>query len=168
MHKNRVKLNICGVSYNIVSDNSEEHVLKIGSEIDQRLSEILNGNSKISMNMASVLLLLEYCDMTTKFKNENEALCYKIQLQSKDESKLRVEIDESRRELERMKKEIHELRMRLVDQEDFVNNINHDGKAKKSKVSCGTIICQENIKMLKESADENDESVNFIHFKKSV
>ena len=117
MAKNRIKLNILDTDYMVMSDDEESYVREIGSKVDKRMREILTNNPRLSVNMAAVLVSLDYCDEAQKAKDSSDNLRSQIKEYLEDSSRSRMEADEARREIERMKREVQMLRQRLSEQE---------------------------------------------------
>lgn len=66
MDKCKVKLNICGTSYTVTSDDTEEYMFSIGEKVDKKVKDILSKNPHFSVLMAAELAALEYCDLLSK------------------------------------------------------------------------------------------------------
>ena len=130
MEKNKLRLNICGTDYVIISEDSEEYMYLVGKEVDEKMRNILDNNDKISVTMAAVLTALKYCDLSKKSEENADNLRVQIKDYLEDSSKSRMEADEARREIERMKREIQMLRMRLAERDTNVS-----GNQKLSKKS---------------------------------
>ena len=71
---NKVKLVIRGVSYYINTDESVEYTEGLGKKIDQRLSDLLDGGLRLSVNQATVLVALEmdYLEDASKAKSDRD------------------------------------------------------------------------------------------------
>ena len=117
-HSTRVRLNICGSEYSVITDDSEEYTISLGQEVDKRIRGMMEENSRLSITMASILCSLSYCDECRKAKDNADNLRSQIKDYLEDSSKARLEADDSRREAERLKREIAALRQRLADIEN--------------------------------------------------
>ena len=69
-----MKLNICGSDYILVSEDSESYMHLVGEKVDEKLSEVLTKNPKLSVSMAAVLSSLEFCDEVMKTQEKFESL----------------------------------------------------------------------------------------------
>ena len=78
MEKKRVKLNICGSDYVIISEDNEDYIKSIGEKVSNKISENLENNSKISVTMAAVLTSLDFCDMESKCNEKLNELNHKM------------------------------------------------------------------------------------------
>lgn len=117
MGKSRVRLNIYGTDYVISSDEEEEYIRRIGSEVEKRITLNMQDNARISVLMSAVLTALDYCDEAKKANLSADNLRSQIKDYLEESSKSRMEADEARREIDRMKREIQTLRMRLAEQD---------------------------------------------------
>ena len=116
--KNSVKLNICGSDYFLSSEDDEAYMLSIGEEVDARMSDILNGNQRVSTTMAAVLCALDYADERRKANAASDNLRAQIKEYLEDSQRSRLEADEAKREVERLRRELQGLRLRLAELDD--------------------------------------------------
>lgn len=116
MSKNRVKLNICGSECVISSDDSESYVRSIGDEVEKAMEDILGKNDRISITMAAIITALSFCDDAHKSSVGADNLRSQIKDYLEDSSHARMESEESKREIERLKHEMKTLRTRLSDE----------------------------------------------------
>ena len=65
---NKVKINICGKEYTVVSDESREYVLQIAQVVNQKMQDLMGRNSSLNFPMAAVLTALNLADETEKIK----------------------------------------------------------------------------------------------------
>lgn len=110
MSKNRVRVNIAGSSYTILSEESEDYVHSIGEEVDAKISDIKKSSSDISSLMAAILTAMDFCDLYKKSIANNNGL--------EDESKETFNANES------LRKENNALRARINNLEMKLNSIN--------------------------------------------
>lgn len=113
--KNRVKLNIGGSEYVVVSDESEEYVVSIGQRVDNAIREKLSASPHLSITAAAVLTALDFCDEWQKASASQDNLRLQMKNYLEDNTKAKVEIEEARREIGKLKREIYELRQRLIN-----------------------------------------------------
>ena len=102
---NKVKLTIRGVNYYINTDESVEYTEELGRKIDHRLSDLLDGGLRLSVNQATVLVALEMADALSKTLDEVESLRSQMNEYLEDSAKAKSERDYYKRELERIKTE---------------------------------------------------------------
>ncbi len=111
--KNRIKLNICGCECILSSDDSESYIRSVGDEVQKSIDDIMAKNERISVTMAAVIAALSYCDDCRKASASAENLRKQIKDYLEDSSHARMEAEEAKRELERVKRENQTLRARL-------------------------------------------------------
>lgn len=102
---NKVKLTIRGSNYYINTDESVEYTEELGKKIDKRLSELLDGGFRISVNQATVLVALELADALSKSLDEIDSLRNQMKGYLEDSAKAKSDRDYYKRELERLKTE---------------------------------------------------------------
>ena len=102
---NKVKLTIRGVNYYINTDESVEYTTELGRKIDQRLSDLLDGGLRLSVNQATVLVALEMADALSKTLDEVDSIRNQMNEYLEDSAKAKSERDYYKRELERIKTE---------------------------------------------------------------
>lgn len=117
MSKNKIKLNICGVSCALVSEDSEEYMLSVGQEVESAIEAVTRQNERASLTLAAMIAALNFCDSSHKALASADNLRSQIKDYLEDSSRSRLEADEARREIEKMKKEIQTLRARLAEKE---------------------------------------------------
>ena len=115
MNKNKVKINIYNSEYSICSDEPVEYVMDLGSEIDQRLNTIMKNNPRISVIQATVLLALEYADKAKKSDKGTDKLRAQIKDYLEDASSARMEAELSKREADRLARELENLRAKTAN-----------------------------------------------------
>jgi cell division protein ZapA (FtsZ GTPase activity inhibitor) len=114
MAKNRIKLNICGCECGLCSDDSENYIRSIGDEVQKTIDEMMEQNKRISVTMAAIITALDFCDESHKAASSADNLRAQIKNYLEDSSHARMDAEESRRELERVKHENQTLRARLA------------------------------------------------------
>ncbi len=117
MGKNKVKLNICGISCSLISEDTEEYVLSLGQEVEASMESLIRQNPRVSLTLAAMITALNFCDSSHKSTASADNLRSQIKDYLEDSSRARLEADEARREIEKMKKEIQTLRARLAEKE---------------------------------------------------
>ena len=114
MSKNKIRLNICGSECTITSEDNETYVLALGDEVEKSIQSIMSKNDRVSLTLASIITALSFCDEAKKAVAAADNLRSQIKDYLEDSSRSRLEADEARREIERMKQEIQTLRTRLA------------------------------------------------------
>ena len=114
MAKSKIKLTICGCECVLCSDDSENYIRSIGDEVQKALDNTMTQNERISVTMASIIAALNFCDAAHKASSSSDNLRAQIKNYLEDSSHARMDAEESRRELERVKHENQTLRARLA------------------------------------------------------
>lgn len=115
MGKNKVKLTICGNDYFITTDDEIKYTLDLGDEIDERLSKLMKENPRLSVTQSAILAALEYADAAKKSTMSAEHLRSQIQEYLEDAARARTDAEISKREAERVSKELASVRARLYE-----------------------------------------------------
>lgn len=118
MEKNRVRVTICGTDYVISSENAEEYMLEIGEKVNSKMQQMLDSNSRLSVSMAAVLAAMDYCDEAVKSEKTADNLRSQIKKYLDDSSQAYAQAEDSKREIERMNREIQRLRLRLAEDDN--------------------------------------------------
>ena len=114
MEKNKVNLRICGNSYTIVTEDDPEYVEELGEIIDEEMKQISQENPVLSMTQCAVLVALDRADACKKATASSDNLRAQIKDYLEDSARARMEVDVARREIERLNREISNLRNRLA------------------------------------------------------
>ena len=91
-----VKIN--GVSYNIVSDRSEEDIRKIEALVNDKITDIINGNPNVSITVAAVLTALNLAEdliinkQSAKVETDSESDIASVKKKPKDTIKNETEL----------------------------------------------------------------------------
>lgn len=112
MTTNKIKLNIAGTEYSIVSGEPIPYMTELGLEVDKDMREIMQ-NARVSTMQAAVLVALNNADAAHKAEQSTDNLRSQLKEYLDDNSRARMESDSTRRELERLREENRKLRERL-------------------------------------------------------
>ena len=112
MTTNKIKLNIVGTEYSIVSDEPVSYMTELGMQVDKEMREIMQ-DPRISTAMAAVLVALNNADAVRKAESAADNLRSQMKGYLDDNARARMESASSRRELERLREENRKLRERL-------------------------------------------------------
>ena len=111
MEKTKVRLTICGTTYTIVSESdTPEYMQESGRELDEKMAALLEENPRLSITQAAVLCALDYLDVCRKAESSSENLRSQIQDYLEDAARARTASEITKRELERVSKELAALR----------------------------------------------------------
>ncbi len=111
MEKTKVRLHICGTDYTISSSEDDaEYVRAIGAELDAKMRELQEENPRLSITQCAVLCALDYLDAFKKAESGAENLRSQIQDYLEDAARARTDSEITKRELDRVAKELAALR----------------------------------------------------------
>lgn len=150
--KTRVRLKICGSQFVITADESQQYIQKIAKIVDERIKYLDDSDPKLSLQMATIVAALNYCDQLEKERVITRELIKKAddcEAIAKDATlrlnKLIIENAQLREEKAGLHKVIAELKAGAYTDEDntsapYNNNItktinNTNTKVKSSKLN---------------------------------
>ena len=108
---NKIKLTIGGINYYVTSDEPQEAMEQLGKEVNDKIAEISSSNMNLSTTMSAVLAALDFADERNQAKAENESLKEAIEKTNSESAAARLEVEEARREIERLSRENRQLRL---------------------------------------------------------
>lgn len=106
----KIKLTIANDTYNISTDDNLEYVAELGAELDKKINALMSNNARISVTQAAIVTALEYADAAKKSEITSENLRNQIQEYLEDAARARTDVEISKREIERLTKEIASLK----------------------------------------------------------
>ncbi len=115
MEKNKVKVTICGTEYTISAEDDKEYLAELGQELNDRMTGLLKENQRLSITQCAVLSALEYLDAFKKADANAENLRSQIQDYLEDAARARTDSEITKREVERLGKELSALRSKKSD-----------------------------------------------------
>ena len=113
MAKNKVQIKIYGATYSILTDDDAEYVEGLGEFIDEEMKNIASANPSLSSIQCAVLVALDQADACKKSTAAADNLRAQIKDYLEDSARARMEVDVARREIERLNREISNLREKL-------------------------------------------------------
>ncbi len=106
MPSNRIKIEICGASYMITTDEPEEYVQELSQKLDQQIRQLMDSSGAMSAYNAMMLCCLQYLDQYQKSEQNLDRIRSQLAEYLEDAARARIELDEARREVERLKREL--------------------------------------------------------------
>ena len=106
---NKVRIEIAGSRYVIATPEGEERVLSLGREIDAQVRQLMDGNDRVSLNDALVLCCLNYANAYKKSEESADNMRTQLTDYLEDATLARIELDETKRENERLKRRLEML-----------------------------------------------------------
>ena len=93
MEKNKVRVNIAGVTYSLITDETAEYTAELAAEIDAKMKEMQGANPFMSTNQAAVLIAIEFADKAKKAEQAADGYREQIKDYLKDASEAQTERD---------------------------------------------------------------------------
>ncbi len=110
MALNRLKANICGTSYTLVSEETLSYMRDLVAQVDTQMSEIVTGDSRMSTTMAAVLTALDNADKANKESRAAEELRLQLKRVVDECEHLKDQLAAAREETSRLYQEATALR----------------------------------------------------------
>lgn len=107
---NKIQIEIYGVKFVINSTEPKEYVKKIAKEIDKNIRDFMKTHSNSSVGDAYLISLLSYADRLEKEKILLEELKRELERCFEENKRKNFEINECKREIDRLKCELNLLR----------------------------------------------------------
>ncbi len=106
MSASKVKLEICGSSYMVSTNDPEDYLLGLAERLDNDMNQIMLNTPNASVTAAAVMTALAYLDEAEKSAFRADNMRAQIQGYLEDAAKARAQAEETRRELQNLKNEI--------------------------------------------------------------
>lgn len=106
MPASKIRLEVCGSSYVISTTETEEYAKSLAEKLDKDMSQVLAATPTASVATAAVVVALDYLDELKKSNNGADNMRAQIRDYLEDAAKAKLAAEESRREVERLKREI--------------------------------------------------------------
>ncbi len=113
MGTSKARIRIGGADYLLTTDGDVEYLRDIADEVDRVMSTYMKENYRLSMTQAAVLSALQFADDMHKAEEQSLTIRKEIQAYMEDASKAKTDAEVSRREVDRLNKEIHSLKTEL-------------------------------------------------------
>ena len=104
--KNKVEAKIRGRFYNITASEPEEYIYKICTEVDKKMNQVAQMNSRLNTDMIAVLAAINICDDYYKAHMSEENLRTQILKYDEEADKYEKRIKELEGEMEKIKQEL--------------------------------------------------------------
>lgn len=113
MERNKVKLNIGGAEYSVLTEDDVKYVQELGKELDRALTQVMKENPRASITQAAVLTALSYADEYKKASTAADNLREQIKDYLDDASSAKSKADWARREAEKTKKDLEDANIEI-------------------------------------------------------
>ena len=114
MEKKTVTLRIAGSTYPILTEDDPEYMEELGEYIDKEMKSTAQESPTLSTTQCAVLVALDRADACKKATATADNLRAQIKDYLEDSARARMEVDVARREIERLNREISNLRDKLA------------------------------------------------------
>lgn len=105
----RIRIEIAGQSYTLNTREPEEYVRELAGELSAQVEILLEHNKSLSVNDALVLCAIGYLDVYKKERNNADHIRVQLKDYLEDAARARLEVDEARRKVERLTRELDQL-----------------------------------------------------------
>ena len=102
----KVKLEICGSSYVVSTNDSEEYLRALAERLERDMNQVMEQSPNASVAAAAVGTALGYLDEAEKSNMGADNMRAQIQGYLEDASKARMAAEEAKREAERLRREL--------------------------------------------------------------
>ncbi|WP_312643923.1 cell division protein ZapA [Hydrogenoanaerobacterium sp.] len=103
---NRVKIEIYGAKFIITSKKDERYIKELGNTIDANVKELMESAQNLTFNEALALTALNFLDAYKDAERNSDHLRGQINSYLEDAGRARIEADEAKREIARLKREL--------------------------------------------------------------
>lgn len=110
MEKNKIRLKIGGSEFAITTPDDPAYVEKLAEEVNGKMERFIKDTPRLSVTMAAILTALDYCDAYRKSEESADHLRGQIKDYLEDSARARMEADVARREIERLNREMQQMR----------------------------------------------------------
>lgn len=115
MEKNKIRLTIGGLDYYLSTDEDIAYMKNLGEELDENIRDMVRDHSRLSQVQAAVLCALDYADKYRRAERNADYLKTQIQVYMEDAARAKTEAEMSRREVERMTRDLRSIRRSLEE-----------------------------------------------------
>ncbi len=111
--QNKVRVEICGSRYVVSSNEPVEYVKRLANTIESKVKTYMDSSPNVTLTDAYFLALLSYADLYEKSEQNADHIRSQLTEYLEDSTRAKLEIDQYKRENERLKKEIDILRQNI-------------------------------------------------------
>ena len=113
--KNRVKIDIAGTHFTVVSEEGEEYTRAVAEKLNEEIKNVRKAAPGLSLSAAVMLTALNLCDTMTKAEEDADRLRKQVREYLSEAEKYRSECSEMAAENAKLKRDIEIYRQRLGD-----------------------------------------------------
>ena len=110
---NKVRLTICGSSYVISTNESEDYMQNLAERLNLDMNELMSSSNSVSITTAAIMTALNYRDELEKASGSADNMRRQIKDYLEDAASAKMAAEEARRENASLKRRVDELERRL-------------------------------------------------------
>ena len=107
--KNNITVNIYGRSYPMMTEETPEYTEKLASALNERFQRLREQKSTLSIQDAAAIISLECLDELVKNKQTEQNIRTQISAYADDANESRAEVEKLRREVDKLNERIRQL-----------------------------------------------------------
>jgi cell division protein ZapA len=111
MAAHKVKLEICGSSYILSTNDAEEYLLCLADKLDKDMNQVMIDAPNASITQAAIITALAYLDKSEKDVIEQDRLRSQIQTYLEDAAVARKAYEDAKKENEKLMRELAALQV---------------------------------------------------------
>ncbi len=111
--QNKIRVEICGTRYVISSNERTEYVKRLANTIENKVKNIMDSSPTTTLNDAYFLTMLSYADLYEKSEQNADHIRSQLTEYLEDSTKAKLEVDELKKENEKLRREIEILRQNI-------------------------------------------------------
>jgi len=104
--QNKVTVTIAGQEYTIMAAENAGYMKKVAAHVDEKVNEVLQGSSRVSLTAAAVLAALNVADEYFKEQDNLKALRVQLKEYVEESNKLKNQLSEAKREIFRLQNQM--------------------------------------------------------------
>ncbi len=113
MEKKKYVITVAGHTFNIISDESEKHILSIAEKVDLKIQSLSRENSKIGREAGAILAALDFCDDEAKSQQAINQLKDQIKDYLQDSKDLQKQLKDANAKIKKLESEINKLNKKI-------------------------------------------------------
>ena len=114
MEKKKVRVLIGGAEYTLVTAEPAEYVQRVAVRVDKVMSEIAQGNKRLSTAMLAMLTSINLADALIRLEDSADNLRDQIADYTKTEIQLSTQVSEKTARIAELEKTVQELQIELA------------------------------------------------------
>ena len=106
MAANKIKLNVCGASYVVVTQENEAYIQQLAARLDEDMNALMSSMPSASVTAAAIVTALGYLDELKKAEDGADNMRSQVHEYLEDASKARMEALDASRKLAALQKQV--------------------------------------------------------------